>query len=374
MDFLKNQNVEEFKDAGATINFIRIFDSLFDVMNTQRIVSTHPNQLKSALNSHNKEEVFAFLLKAKQYILGLKIEDAKGDIIPIVESKVKTGFRGYVINIESLLAIYQEYVQKDNLMGMIATYRFSQDHLERFFGKIRYAQGCNDNPTIQQFTSCYRKLQLMSDFEISRYSNVTNISSTDILMISSRPRINEMIQQPNEKNNSRDEEILELETIERASYLMDKCNNSAISFVAYKIEKRLLCCEQVYCSYCERVLNENEKIDRRDCVGNNIPCKSTQEICKATDRAMKMFMNGNVKEDFTAKVIGSVMSTIDFNKIYPLYYEPEHDVDHKHFLVRFIINEYKHIKNIFSSKQKTLDLHKEFFRQKNIKSIHFAGL
>ena len=50
-------------------------------------------------------------------------------------------------------------------MNFLCTYKFSQDHLELFFGKVRRLGGCNNNPTARQFVSAYRKLVVHADLE-----------------------------------------------------------------------------------------------------------------------------------------------------------------------------------------------------------------
>lgn len=51
MQFFADNNVNDFALAGPTIKFIRIFNNLFDVRNTHRVVHQNPNKLKSALNA-----------------------------------------------------------------------------------------------------------------------------------------------------------------------------------------------------------------------------------------------------------------------------------------------------------------------------------
>lgn len=70
---------------------------------------------------------------SRKYICSLTLEDGT----PILKSKNKTGFLGFVIAMESFRAIYTEYCETVPLLLSIYTYRFSQDHLEMFFGSIR---------------------------------------------------------------------------------------------------------------------------------------------------------------------------------------------------------------------------------------------
>lgn len=57
--------------------------------------------------------------------------DLEGGLIewPVVSSRTKTGFRGIIINIDSVVNMYRELVEEKQLTHMIPTYRLSQDHL-----------------------------------------------------------------------------------------------------------------------------------------------------------------------------------------------------------------------------------------------------
>lgn len=184
LQYLLDNNMEEFAHASATIRFIRIFNHLFDIMNTHRVDHNHSNQFKSALNSRNQSEVFTFLKEAKEYILNLKVID--GDkLVPVVQTAIKTGFRGFAINIESITAMYSNFIEEDQVMSMFPIYRISQDHLEMFFHKIRSRNGDNDNPTVLQFQYSYRRLQMINALPMIGEGNICNISSSNILSVSS---------------------------------------------------------------------------------------------------------------------------------------------------------------------------------------------
>lgn len=50
-------------------------------------------------------------------------------------------------------------------MSFLLTYKFSQDHLELFFGKIRQLGGSNNYPTARQFKSAYKKWLVKNDVQ-----------------------------------------------------------------------------------------------------------------------------------------------------------------------------------------------------------------
>lgn len=135
LQFLNENGVDGFAGADTTIKFIRMFDQLWDICDSKRIRNDMANKFKSAMNEKNAAEIFEFLIEMKTYILSLNVKSKKtGLMVSIVKSDYKTGFRGFILNINSITAMYKEYVQNQHWMNFIATYRLSQDHLEMFFG------------------------------------------------------------------------------------------------------------------------------------------------------------------------------------------------------------------------------------------------
>lgn len=100
------KGVHEFENACATIRFIRTFDTLFDIMNTSRIRSDENCTYKSAINPQNAIDIFTYLKESQCYINSLKLIDNASKVTPILRSRVKTGFRGLVINILSITQMY----------------------------------------------------------------------------------------------------------------------------------------------------------------------------------------------------------------------------------------------------------------------------
>lgn len=59
----------------------------------------------------------------------------------------------------------------DFIYRYVLTYKFSQDHLEIFFGIVRLRLGCNDNPNVSQFRTCMKKILLKNDIRPSTAGN-----------------------------------------------------------------------------------------------------------------------------------------------------------------------------------------------------------
>lgn len=64
------------------------------------------------------------------------------------------------------------------------------------------------------------------------------------------------------------------------------------------------------------------------------------------------------------------MNNIDFEQVFPQFYDPVHEIDHKHFLIKFFIDEYINKKCSYTAKQNTRALQKRYIRNKLRKLAH----
>lgn len=163
LEFCRQElKLSEFKFSEATEKFIMILNNAFDVFNSRNFKAYG---LKRPLSKENKDDVFAALEEAKDLILSLMLKVSRKRTYTAHKTKKKilikqntsvlhtpsfTGFLGVLVCIESLKVLYKSSIET-NTMTYITTYRFSQDHIELFFGSIRMHGGHNDNPTARQF-------------------------------------------------------------------------------------------------------------------------------------------------------------------------------------------------------------------------------
>lgn len=146
MTHLLQTGKSEFQGCESTINFISKTDKMFNIMNTERIENNCV--FKSALNQNNALEVFQFLDEMLEYLKSLKFKTKL-----CIQSRRKTGFLGFFINITTIKQMYAEYILTQKLQSLPFFY-LSQDPLETFFSRIRSnLLGRNDHPTIQQSNS-----------------------------------------------------------------------------------------------------------------------------------------------------------------------------------------------------------------------------
>lgn len=176
LSYLSRQNCHGFENCEATIKFIRIFNSLFDIFNSTMKESS--NIFKNVISPESAVPIFHFLGEAIEYLKSIKLGDRY-----IINTDKRTGFEGFIINIISLRSIYSTYIET-GLIVSIPTYQLSQDSLESLFGRIRSLCGSNDNPTSIQFTSGLRKILIKSEVTASAFANCTD--NLQILTVSSK--------------------------------------------------------------------------------------------------------------------------------------------------------------------------------------------
>ena len=82
------------------------------------------------------------------------------------QTRRKTGFIGFLVAIRSTQNLFASLVERNEAaLKYRLTYKFSQDHLELFFGAVRSAGGFNNNPTTQQLTAAYKRLLMRSNIQ-----------------------------------------------------------------------------------------------------------------------------------------------------------------------------------------------------------------
>lgn len=150
IEFLMNQGHRQFTGANATVEFIRTWNDLFSALNSTYSSVSNKDILKRPISADNIVAIRELFGRAVEYIKGLKLKTAAGNIVPLCTNDNKTGFVGAIFNMHSVLKIYSIFVDETNSITKFPVHTLSQDHLEVLFGKLRALNGSNNNPTCQQ--------------------------------------------------------------------------------------------------------------------------------------------------------------------------------------------------------------------------------
>jgi hypothetical protein len=168
IDFLREDlHLADFAGSEKTTEFIRTVDKLFDYLNSR---TPKAKGYKQPMNRFNLDSREKWLQETKKYFEALK--DGKGQ--PLVNGRRKTAWIGFIITIDSVLAICRNLlVRQDQPFRYVCTYKMSQDHLEMLFSRIRRRGGWNNNPNCLQFKWALRAILLKNRIMPSKNANVT---------------------------------------------------------------------------------------------------------------------------------------------------------------------------------------------------------
>lgn len=88
-------HINKFAQSEATEEFLQMINDLFDIFNSRNL---RQKFYKRLINPDNYELILCKLEECKEYLLNLRLENGQ----LLIHSKRKTGFLGFLINIESL--------------------------------------------------------------------------------------------------------------------------------------------------------------------------------------------------------------------------------------------------------------------------------
>lgn len=128
---------EKFLHSEATVQYLRVMNNLFDIMNTK---PKHCNdKYKRPMSEDNINEVQEYFEFAKKYLKELQIME-EGVKISILQSDSNTAYLGFYHNMTSFIGIYNDHI-KANGISEFYTFDVCQDKVESFFGCIRRMGG-----------------------------------------------------------------------------------------------------------------------------------------------------------------------------------------------------------------------------------------
>lgn len=380
MELLMNKGLPQFAGAGPTIEFTRVWNTVFDIHNSKNDKKENP--FKKMLRIENAQVFFQFIDNAVEYIKRLRVINDEGKLVRVCNSKINTGFNGCIIDMMSLKLLFEEFVQKRKLIVSIPTYAFQQDQLEIFFNKIRSRGGYNDNPTCEQFSAAFRKLLVYNTVMTSKTANCNESESlenpySNILSITSqrsttdRHSTGAYSQVSEEQIEELYDKLNDIEAMEMNKPSED-LTDYTVAHIANIIENRIKSTKQFSCILCKHIFDENrEKAHIFDGTKFVVrPCYSTFCICKQTDRFLKEeLLKGTVNFNV---IYHEILQNLNFNALYEESDFSEH-FDHKIFLIRFVVDEYVKIKGTHMAKSITFRERQESLRSKLHKLLHYLG-
>lgn len=246
LEYCLKQKLPEFDGCEPTIRFIRMFDKLFDILNSRNL-SVHG--FKKGMSSLNYATNFKYFDEASAYIN--KLTTNKKDLI--VKSQNRTGFVGFLTAIESTKKLYTLYVKEKQELKFLLMFHFTQDPLETLFGIIRGKRGADNNPTTKQFEGIWKRLLMHN--EIKRFNRNGNCADDKINLFTAMRCINNI----NRGLNDDELELVNAEIdlqMEDENYSATVLSNISVDIVVYIsgfVERKLK--QKIKCDECLECLN-----------------------------------------------------------------------------------------------------------------------
>lgn len=324
IEFLEAEGFEDFRDSSATVKFLRTIDRLFDILNSR---NPFGKGFKTPIFSKNIEYLRHIVNDTTKYLFSLKTSDGR----LLHRTARKTFIYGLSIAAQSILDISTEIFKNNESFKYILSYKFSQDHLEILFSKIRGRHGFNNNPTCQQFTYAMKQILLHTDIKASINSNCFEFDAeyaTSIFPLMWKKKKQDNMFNDLESEND-DEYNNDFHEISLKKH--DTVSDYIIYYISGYIVKKL---KYLNCKSCilnlKNIESEHNYAHKETfstflnfCNNGGLvkPSASVFSICKETEKQLHIitdhFCEINIKE-IDKKVINKVKNVLVFNnKIFP---------------------------------------------------------
>jgi len=202
IDYLRADKHIQFLDSEATTEFIRMFDRLFDLLNSSNAYSTGFKSPLSLSNFHYWNNV---LNESEMYIRSLMCEG-----MSILNHRRKVFALGFLIDIKSIRELALELLCNiENPLKYFLTYKTSQDHIELYFCCLRSRCGFNNNPDVQQVLWAVRRLLYKNSVRPSLNANCLSDDFESSLILDFRSHKRTICENNSKDNFPNSDELLD---------------------------------------------------------------------------------------------------------------------------------------------------------------------
>lgn len=376
LQYLK-QTYENFKDCGATITFIRVFDRLFDVQNTRNNFGKGYKEPLSLQNRFKWEKIFK---ESEDYIKTLTCNGR-----PIFQHNRRTFAIGFLVNIISFKNL-AFYLLHEKQQRYFLTYKTCQDHVELIFSCIRGCGGWNNNPSALQVRYTLRKMLFRNSVTPSPNANCTEEDGTCIEPCFPLRNKHHDVQEEFDTDDTQEDDL----NLEKVT-LSEHCEN-ILFYIAGKAVKAFL--EKYPCSLCEELLYDKTYLF--DHSYNNFQgtykqltfiknrgklvfsSKFVFDIVRFTEtiyRLESIKPGDNFKKRIIVTVVKHFISQLSQYPSHPVVDTTLSEDLHEIKIVKFISTFYSHVRIYQKAKETTINATKKFgLRQRLNKTVLFLNI
>lgn len=338
-----------FATASATATFCKMFNDMFDILNSRNLYNK--TETKQAITKDNipilKDKIAEFI----SYIKSLKIKD-----VPVLQSIRKTGFIGFVIDLQNSIALAEQLIN-ENTIQFLLTYKLSQDHVETFFSLIRRMNGWNNNPSAKQFNASYRKVLHLANVSVPLNANCIPQDDTVLLKISNKSVRNEQEMTQHSAQQKADIDFIHLFTdhdyFQHNNWYLTEYAEEVITYisgyVARSVEKKINCsfCKELLISKAQEDTCTNKLLKRKNRGGLYLASPDVIKICKNAEKTLrlnrdKLFKTKNILNVLICQSLGTLPSSV-FN-INEHIYDQSPLFDHRNQIIKQILQSFFNVR------------------------------
>lgn len=361
MELLLKSGANLFARATGTIIFTKNFNKAFDIFNSKH--SDSNNLFKRGLNLKNADKIFEFLDYFSKYLKSLKFQG-----VNILETDRKTGFLGFLMNIEAMRYFYSEFILKNKIENIFFFF-YGQDLLESLFGRIRSMLGANTNPTAEQLKGVTRQLINYNEIQSSEFANCED--KLNILSVASTVKRNTNLFGNESKFSSIDNENApSLISNVRLNFKQSHTIKLRAGTIEKKIRYAIPHCVHEQCRNIFKT--STDKIDGIF-YENGIAQRPTNSTVKICEIIYKIFIIYNDIFNFDySKIYKEILRAIPFEGLYT-HIDFSHNLEHKSQFILLIVDEYIRIHATYLARLTTIQIHSKIFGKSAQKLKHFLG-
>lgn len=377
-----------FKNAAATISFIRLINNVFDILNSRNMCQM---EFKKPLFEKNISKTKEYLEFAKYFLTYLVAPDEDK---PVIATNRKTGFIGLLACINSTLYLYNRLIEEEKALKYLTLHKFSQDHLELFFGVIRAHGRTNNNPTSRQFKAAYKKTLINTELKEGFRGNCIPLEDISILNESSVQKINitsERYRILNDMNQMESSDSTDVESMpddmllefdeQLNTTMSDYLRRQIVAYISGYVVKYLQ--SKIKCESCLKELyadNYNDSdldlIKTKNKGGLTFPSRDVIKICIRTECSIRCVKSQSLntpnfrKHKIVSNTLKSLIGQDCFTQSVNHMFDQSPTVNHIVLLMKSIAEKYIDIRFKHFA---TIQNYRATNRQKLTKTIIFTG-
>jgi hypothetical protein len=375
----------QFSGSEATVHFLRTIDRLFDILNSR---NPFGKGSKAPMKTFNDSVWRPFLIETMHYLS--KLTDAKGQ--PMHTTKRRTPFIGLLCTISSVVAVFDDFVGRPNApLKYLLTYKLSQDHLELFFGAVRSSFGCNNNPTVRQFMSAYKRLLMRHNVQGGLENCIVQDTTRMLSVTIDSIQVDGMQQDTLDMAVARMYDLVDRPPAQvdhdysdiPNKAILSQYKKAVISYIAGHVVKMVK--RKISCTDCQLALTDESIGDPFVVLKNRggliKASHSVILVCEETEKCFyRMHATVGDKLPQTAKILPTICSIVlkevglkSFNSLNEHMYITTPDNNHIFNLIKCVANCYCTIRLHHLDKQKTVAITGSKVRKQLTKLVLFKG-